>query len=547
MLTGAGVLTVPLDGIATVEPPPPPARILNARIGPATAAGPAPSPVGCRIGNARLIADPVPPPDPPPSLPRLWIANAVLEVTGPPPPTATRIPTPEQFGGAGDGVTDNAAAIRAALDAAGVCYIPPGTYRIASTIVLRHGETLFGVGERSTLQARAEPFDPVALPTYPSSFNALEIVDGYCTAHDLRLVGGAGGATAIKLIGSEGPCVRNRVHNVTIWDARIGIVFDGGNDPDWPCYWNSVAHCLVARPQIDGMLWTVTGPGDTPNANKVYDTRVYSLAAPMSGHGFHLSAARFQTSILDCEANVHTGAQSCLRLGAATDETLIVNFYAESLGAVPGIRIDGGSRASITNLFAATGGAPIWDPGSATSAESTHFQSINAGSDYRNILDHTLVRDIRLYGVQQDTEFVEDPTAGTYVPDLVRSGVHLVAATNAAVTVTLPDPATVNGRRALIKKTDVSANPITVLAAAGTSPDGRPATLRRPGDLVDVISNGAAWHIVTRQGIDPTQGWIATGSHYSRSVDTDTATVQDIAAALRALILDLIDQGLVSA
>ncbi|HRK29912.1 MAG TPA: glycosyl hydrolase family 28-related protein [Tepidisphaeraceae bacterium] len=65
----------------------------------------------------------------------------------------------DDYGATGDGVTDDTAAIQAALDAVvtpifelgynhNVIYFPPGTYRITDTLVLTHGDgvRLVGVG-----------------------------------------------------------------------------------------------------------------------------------------------------------------------------------------------------------------------------------------------------------------------------------------------------------------------------------------------------------------------------------------------------------------
>lgn len=50
------------------------------------------------------------------------------------------------FGAVGDGVTDDTAAIQAAVNAAGEIYFPPGTYRCNTQIVLRAGISLVGAG-----------------------------------------------------------------------------------------------------------------------------------------------------------------------------------------------------------------------------------------------------------------------------------------------------------------------------------------------------------------------------------------------------------------
>ncbi|MBJ7418541.1 MAG: hypothetical protein JHC88_24335, partial [Niveispirillum sp.] len=390
--------------------------------------------------------------------------------------------TVRDFGAVGDGVTDDTGAILAALAAHRSVFLPAGTYRTSAPIVLSYGQTLYGEGEGSVIQARAAAYDPVNLPTYPSGFNAVEMVDGYAALRDLRIVGGA---TGVKLYGRDGPCVKNVLENLSIWDSINGIVLDGYHDTNRPCYWNHVARILIARPQAQGVLLTVEGDGDTPNANKFQDVRVYSLAAPISGCGFFISAGRFNNSFTDCEANLHPGGQACLRLGAATDQNLIVNFYAESLGALPGIRIDNGSQnTSIVNLFSATGGQPIWDTSS-----SRAYTAINAGYPLRNLLKETHVTDLRVEGFSVDTNYVE-PVSGGLVDADLSSTTHLVSAFGGAVEFRLPKADTANGRILTIKKTDSSANPVTVTELGGPGPDGRPVLLCSRYDHVSVVSNG---------------------------------------------------------
>jgi elongation factor P hydroxylase len=400
--------------------------------------------------------------------------------------------TAKDFGAVGDGVSDDTGAILAALAAHRSVFLPAGTYRTSAPIVLGYGQTLYGEGEGSVIQARAAAYDPVNLPTYPSGFNAVEMVDGYASLRDLRIVGGA---TGVKLYGRDGPCVKNVVENLSIWDSINGIVLDGYHDTNRPCYWNHVARILIARPQGQGVLLTVEGDGDTPNANKFQDVRVYSLSAPLSGCGFFISAGRFNNSFTDCEANLHPGGQACLRLGAATDQNLIVNFYAESLGALPGVRIDNGSQnTSIVNLFSATGGQPIWDTSS-----NRAYTAINAGYPLRNLLKETHVTDLRVEGFSVDTNYLEPASGGLVDADLT-STTHLVSAFGGAVEFRLPKADTANGRILTIKKTDSSANPVTVTELGGPGPDGRPVLLCSRYDHVSIVSNGAGWWVTARTG-----------------------------------------------
>jgi len=424
-------------------------------------------------------------------------ANSAVAALGPgavPRPMRDKlgdIVSAKDFGAVGDGVTDDTHAIQAALAAHRAVFLPAGTYRTSATITLRYGQSLSGVGEASVIQARPAAFDPADWIGYPSQFNAVEMVEGYATLRDLRIVGGASG---VKLYGRDGPCVKNVLENLSIWDTMIGIVLDGYDNPDRPCYWNSIARVLVARPMLHGVLLTVESTGDTPNANKFHDVRVYSLSAPLTGCGFFLSAGRFNNSFIDCEANLHPGGEACLRLGAATDQNLVVNFYAESLGPLPGIRIDNGSQnTSIVNLFSATGGAPIWD-----TTDARRYTAVNAGFPLRNDLKETRITDLYLEGLRLDTEYVEPPTGGLVTPDIVRATTFLVSSFGGPVEFRLPAAGTANGRIVTVKKTDGSANPVRVTEAGGTGPDGAVAVLANRQDGLTCISNGHAWYVTAR-------------------------------------------------
>lgn len=394
------------------------------------------------------------------------------------------------FGAVGDGIVDDTPAIQAALAAHQAVFLPAGIYRTTGTITLGYGQSLTGVGEASVIQARDYAYDAVNFPTYPSAFNAVELVDSYAAVRNLRIVGGASG---VKLYGRDGPCVKNVVENLSIWDSVIGIVLDGYDDTDRPCYWNHIGRVLVARPQLHGVLLTVESTGDTPNANKFHDVRVYSLAAPMTGCGFFVSAGRFNNSFVDCEANLHPGGEACLRLGAATDQNLIVNFYAESAGALPGIRIDNGSQnTSIVNLFSATAGAPIWD-----TADARNYTAVNAGFPLRNDLKQTRITDLMVEGLRLETEYVEPEAGGLVEPDIIGCTTWFVSSYGGAVEFRLPAASTHNGRTVTVKKVDGSANPVTVTADGGPGPDGAPLILASRFDQVTAVSNGAGWWVTS--------------------------------------------------
>lgn len=382
----------------------------------------------------------------------------------------------KDFGAAGDGVSDDTLAFHAALTAAKAVEVPAGTYRLTNTLTLAYGQTLTGVGQASVLKAAAG-----------AGFDLIHLPDGYATLSGLRLEGGAAG---VRLFGRDGPCVQNLLSDLTIWEPRDGIVLDGNATPDRPCYWNSVNRVLVARPSRHGVWLTTSGAGDSPNANRFTGVRVYSLSAPTAGCGFFVEHGRYNNAFVDCEANLFPTAAACVRVGAGGDKNLFVNLYCESLGAVPNVQLDAGSReTAVVNLFSAAAGPAIYDFSGGA------YTAVNAGYPEKNRLDRTRIRELVVEALRYDTEYLEPQGGGTVDLDL-SSSVYLVSAYGGAVTVRLPGSGGANGHAVTIKKTDASPHPVTVVEAGGSGPDGRAWALGNRYDWVTVVSNGAGWWVV---------------------------------------------------
>jgi len=381
----------------------------------------------------------------------------------------------KDFGAAGDGIVDDTLAVQAALTAATAVHLPPGTYRVSNTITVGYGQTLSGAGQSSILRASGFGFDLLHLP------------DGYATVRDLRLEKGRAG---VRLFGRDGPCVQNTLTDLTIWESSYGLVLDGYVDPGRPCYWNQIARVLVAKPAVHGVWLTKSGAGDTPNANRFHMVRVYSLSAAISGDGFRVEHGRFNNAFVDCEANLFTGAGACFRVGADTDKTLILNLYCETLGGVPNVVLEAGSvETCIVNLLSASAGPAILD------RSGGRYAAYNAGFPDKNRLGATRVSELVVEALRYDTEYVEPAGGGVVALDLSSSMV-LLSAYGGAVEVLLPAASAANGHTLTVKKTDASANAITITESGGPGPDGRSVSLGNRFDYVTVVSNGANWWIV---------------------------------------------------
>lgn len=417
---------------------------------------------------------------------------------------AIEIISAKDFGAVGDGVADDTLALQRALAAADAIYLPAGSYRVTSPLVVDYGKSLFGVGQRSVIKGAAGT-DPV-----------IELPSSYATVRDLKIEGGTVG---IKLHGRLGPCVQNAVTDVAIWDCQYGIVLDGKDSPSNPCYWNNFDRVLVARPLIHGVWLRKTGAGDTPNANRFHALRVYSLGAATTGYGIYVEHGRYNNSFFDCEVNLHTTVQGCVRVGANTEKNLFVNLYTETLGVISNIILDAGSiETVIMNLLSASAGPAIEDHSGG------QYTAFNAGYPDKNRLLATRITSLTVESLRYDTDYTEPPTGGTIVLD-TSSSIRLISAYGGEVTAQLPAAGQANGQSITIKKVDGSINPITIVENSGSGPDRRTFVLGNQYDFVTVVSNGANWWTVASNNMPGNARYSENQSAVIPTMDQNLYTV----------------------
>lgn len=418
----------------------------------------------------------------------------------------------KDFGAAGDGLTDDTLAIQQALAAHGAVYVPPGTYLITSTITVAKSRALFGAGQKSIIKCNS------------TGFNAVEVPEGYVRIDNLRI---EAGATGIKLFGRDSECVQNNITNVNIAGSATGILLDGHDDANEPCYWNNFSNILIERPGTHGVRLTKSGAGDSPNANRFHNVRVYSKGAGTTGSGFYVEHGGNANSFIDCEANVNgPTADSCFRAGANAHKTLLVNLYTESTNAVPNVKLDAGStETAIINLHAQSDGAAILD------SSGGNYDAYNAGSPEKNRLRKTVVTDLKATLMRFDTEFIS--AAGTTNLDLSHSA-HIVDATTGAITVNLPLASTAAGVEMTVKKKDGTANIVTIGEAGGPGPDGSTLQLGGEDDYATILSNGAEWFITSSNRMAGNTRFADTTGTYNIDMAVDTYLISSFGGAVTA-------------
>lgn len=418
----------------------------------------------------------------------------------------------KDFGAVGDGLSDDTDSFQNALSANDCITIPSGSYLISGTLEIGNFKTLAGAGQTAIITCQS------------NSFDAIHVTGKGAFIHNFRI---EGGDTAVKLYGKTSECTQNTLSDLQLIGPNTGIALDGYTNPSHPCYWNHVRNVLVEQPATHGIHLMKSGAGDTPNANRFHTCRVYSKGASTSGSGIYVEYGALNNSFIDCESNVNgSTADSCVRMGADANKTLIINMLCESNNSVPNIKLDDGSLETvIINLSAESDGAAILDNSGG------NYDAINAGYPEKNRLRKTVVTDLKATLLRQDTEFIDTP--GTHNLDLSHS-VHIINATGGAITANLPAADSAPGAVVTIKKADGTANIVTVDETGGDGPDGKAILLGGENDYVTVISNGAQWFITSSNRMSGNTRFADTSGTYDIDMAVDTYLLSSYGGALTA-------------
>lgn len=383
----------------------------------------------------------------------------------------------KDFGAVGDGVTDDTAAITAALAAHDAVFVPEGSYVVTSAVVLSSDKTLIGAGSAAILKGNSTATDILHIEGEKNTVSTLGFEGGN---RAILFTAAASGSTACRL---------NTVSDVTMTTPQTGIEIDGGADVLKPADWNTITGVKINGPAVNGIHLSRTGAGRQPQSNRFAQIDINSDAVATSGHGIYVQSGRYLNSFTDVVMTIDPAATACIRIGAEAYKTALMNITTESSSLTPNIQLDSGSdETAIVNLHSGSDGAAILDNSGG------NYIAVNAGSPDTTRLRRTRVTDLRVERANYVLETVTN--AGTTDITLGRTA-YQVDATAGDATMRLPEAVSDNeGALVHIKKIDNSGNDVIITELNATGPEGRELRMQGQYDMVQLMSNGAQWLIV---------------------------------------------------
>lgn len=126
----------------------------------------------------------------------------------------------KDFGAVGDGVTDDTAAIQAAIDAADRIYFPAGTYLTTNTLYFKTNNYLYGDGDASTIKLQSglvknmfKPVGPFGTLASPNAYSCDNVTfEDLCIDHNIADAGDFVESIMTIVAQSVKHCRINRVH-----------------------------------------------------------------------------------------------------------------------------------------------------------------------------------------------------------------------------------------------------------------------------------------------------------------------------------------------
>jgi Pectate lyase superfamily protein/Right handed beta helix region len=250
-----------------------------------------------------------------------------------------------QFGAAGNGTTDDRAAIQAAIDAAelvrGIVVFPPGQYRITAPLVVdTQGVTLRGAGRNGTLASAAIG---TAIVQVTANTDVLQVKADGITVEDLQL-NGTGSGTGRGLVIDTGVAGPPTQFGVTVRRVRVRT-----------CGGDGVVALKPEQLHLESVLAIDNGGKgiliDSSGASLPTNPLLVNCRAQsnLGTHQIHLKDAHYPV-LLNCQALAGTAGNANCRFQNCSGLSVVGGDF--EAGGASGIQVSGTTGSIRDALFA---------------------------------------------------------------------------------------------------------------------------------------------------------------------------------------------------
>ena len=282
----------------------------------------------------------------------------------------------KDFGAVGDGVADDAAAITAAIATGKAVYLPTGTYKVLTTIVIPTEAMLFGDGKVKTkilagtigmtvmastgIVRNACLRDFTIEPASLSGYGGIGLlVDSFAQCHieNIQINGFRNGSTGvgIKFLNTYGGCYFNNLINLHIENSDTGLLMTGANNTTAVGYMNFSN--LVVYQEIDCIVMLC--PYENTSIYNYFDI-IYIQGDGGAGYGFKCEGSNNSVEVLVIDQGGSQTKNVAFLVGAAgicsgnqIDRTFGVSTYENTnvTGPGNGITTDSVEKTTVTTNF----------------------------------------------------------------------------------------------------------------------------------------------------------------------------------------------------
>lgn len=284
--------------------------------------------------------------------------------------------------------------------------------------------------------------------------------------------------------------VSQRTRELTERSLRLSDGFTGSFSLELPSDIDTANSTIITNPSGNGFI---VGP----TADEISGAQASATAAASSASAASASASAAQTA----ETNAETAetnaeaAQTAAEVAQTASETAETNAETAQAAAES-------ARDAILNtdklVFTENASNPTGNPGAGD-----RWLFPKADGWYDEMDDGTVTKLFDTSGLG-DVETVVSKTSAYTI--LATDSVILADSNSAAFTLTLPTAVGITGKTYTIKKTDSSANKVTIDGNGSEEIDGQTTIeLLAENDFIRVVSDGTGWKITGRRIADKTQ------------------------------------------